>query len=235
MYASIFYLKGENAFKPIFTVWTILSAMPFDWGWYGDVLYGIHPIFLNHNTKLSSQNSSVLSVTMVLDTPFLANIVLNIGLTVVAFQSLTFITSSQPENKSTKINDSEMCALSIWTLVHGALPFGYVCILVCLNVLITVYLGHLLMYSSISLQYPSHQACNLNLLCVAATAPWISSCTLLITTFLKIWGGTVASALNIKLSLSLIYVLLLERSILSKTVTPYILSYAFKYSALPIV
>ena len=38
-------------------------------------------------------------------------------------------------------------------------------------------------------------ACNLNLLRVAATPPWISSCTL--TSFLKIWGGTVASALNI--------------------------------------
>ena len=43
----------------------------------------------------------------------------------------------------------------------------------------------------------SHQACNLNLLCVAASPPWISSCTLLIMSFLKIWGGTITSALNI--------------------------------------
>ena len=50
---------------------------------------------------------------------------------------------------------------------------------------------------STSLQYPGHQACNLNFLSVAATPPWISSCTLLITPSLKIWGGTIASALNI--------------------------------------
>ena len=71
--------------------------MLFDWEWYGGVLYGIHPIFLNHDTKLSSQNS----VTMVLGSPFLANIVLNICLSVVAFLSLTFITSGQPEKEPT--------------------------------------------------------------------------------------------------------------------------------------
>ena len=49
--------------------------------------------------------------------------------------------------------------------------------------------------SSTFLQYPGHQDCNLNLLCVTATPPWISSCTLLITSFLKIWNGTIASAL----------------------------------------
>ena len=174
MYASIFRLKSENTFKPIFTVWTILSAMPFDWGWYGGVLYGIHSIFLSHDTKLSSQNSGVLSVTMVFGTPFLINIVLNICLTVVAFLSLTFISSSQPEKESTKIKNkpmSQICARSIWTLVHCASSLGHICILVCLNVFISVHLGHLLMCSSTSLQYASHQACKLNLLCVVVTPP----------------------------------------------------------------
>ena len=92
---------------------------------------------------------------------------------------------------------SRICALSIWILVHSASSLGHVCILVCLNVLISVYLGHLLMYSSTSLQYPGHQAFNLNLLCLAATPPWISPCTLLITSFLKIWSGTIVSALYI--------------------------------------
>ena len=45
---------------------------------------------------------------------------------------------------------------------------------------------------------PNYQACNLNL-CVTATLPWISSCTLLIISFLKIWGDTIASVLNIML------------------------------------
>ena len=87
MYSSIIWLKSENAFKPIFTVWTILSAKPFDWGWHEVVLYGIYPTFLNHDIKLSSQNSGALSETMVLNIPFLANIILNICLTVVAFSS----------------------------------------------------------------------------------------------------------------------------------------------------
>ena len=157
MYASIFWLKGENTFKPIFTVWTILSAMPFDW--YGGVLYGMHPIFLNHDTKILSQNSGALSVTMVLGTPFLANIVLNICLAEVAFLSLTFITSGQPEKESTKMKNkpmSRMFAWAIWTLVHGTPSFVYVCILVYLNVLISIHLGHLLMCSSTSLQFPGH-------------------------------------------------------------------------------
>ena len=195
-YASIFWLKGENAFKPIFTVWTILSAMP----WYGGVLYGIPPIFLNHETRFSSQNSGVLSVTMVLGTPFFANVVLNICLAVVAFLSLTFITSGLPKKESTKIKNKPMswiCAWSIWTLVHGTPSLGHVCILVCLNVLISIYLEHLLMCSSTSLQYPGHQTSNRNLLCFAVTPPWISSCTLVITPFLKIWGVIIAHALNI--------------------------------------
>ena len=150
-------------------------------------MYGIPSIFLNYDTKLSSQNSSALSETMVLSTPFLANIILHICLTVVAFLSLTFITSSQPEKESTKIKNKPMhqiCAWSIWILVHGTSSLGHECILVCLNVLISVHLGHLLMYSLTFLQYPGYQACNLNLLCVAATPPWISSYILLITSFL---------------------------------------------------
>ena len=91
---------------------------------------------------------------------------------------------------------SQICAWSIWTLVHGCPSLGHVCILVCLNVLIFVHLGHLLMCSSTSLQYPGHQACSHNL-CVAATPPLISSCTVLITPFLKIWDGPIASVLNI--------------------------------------
>ena len=150
MYSSIFWLKGENVFKPTFTVWTIFSTMSFDWRWYGGVLYGIHSIFLNHDTKLSLQNSGVSSVTMVLDTPFLANIVLNICLRVVAFLSLTFITSGQPKKEFTKIKNkpmSQIYAWSIWTLVYGTPSSGHICILVCLNVLISIHLGHLLMCS----------------------------------------------------------------------------------------
>ena len=73
--------------------------MPFDRGWYGGVLYSMNPIFLNQDTKLSSQNSGALSVTMVLGTPFLADIVLKICLTIVAFLSFTFITYDQPEKE----------------------------------------------------------------------------------------------------------------------------------------
>ena len=53
------------------------------------------------------------------------------------------------------------------------------------------------MCSSTSLQYPGHQACNLNPLCVAATPPWISQRTRLITSFFKIWGDTIPFALDI--------------------------------------
>ena len=82
--------------EPFDNFWTILSAMPFDLGWNEDVLYGIHPIFLNHDIKPSLQNFGALSVTIVFGTSFLANIVRNICLTIVAFLSLTFITSGQP-------------------------------------------------------------------------------------------------------------------------------------------
>ena len=44
-------------------------------------------------------------MTMVLGTPFFANIVINICLTVVAFQSLTCITSGQHGKESTKIKN----------------------------------------------------------------------------------------------------------------------------------
>ena len=141
--------------------------MLFYWGWYEGVLYGIHSIFFIHNTKLSSQNSSVLSVTMILGTPFLANIENNICLTVVAFLLLTFITFSKPKKEFTKIKNkpmSQICAWSIWTLVHGTPSLGHLCIFACLDVLI--------------LQCSSHQVCHLNLLCVAETLPWISLCTL---------------------------------------------------------
>ena len=122
------------------------------------VFWMAYTLFSLTTTKLSSQNSGALSVTMVLGTPFLANIVLNICLTVVAFRSLTFITSSHPERNLLRSRINRMCAWSIWTLV---------------------------------------QACNLNLLCVKATSPWISLCTLLITPFLKIWDGSIASVQNI--------------------------------------
>ena len=126
--------------------------------------------------------------------------ILNICLTVVAFPSLTFITSSQPEKESTKIKNKPMswiCAWSIWTLFYGTPSLGYVYILVCLNVWTSVHLRHHLMCSSTSLQYSSHQACNLNLLCVTVTPPWTSSCMLLIISFLKIWGDIIASAWHI--------------------------------------
>ena len=181
------------------SIWTILSAMPFDWGLYGDVLYDVHPIFLNYDTKLLSQNSGAFSMTMVLGTQFLVNVVLNICLSLVAFLSLTFITSDQPEKESMIKNKSMswLCAWSIWTLVHGAPSLSHICILVCLNVLISVHLGHYLMCFSTSLQYLGHQVCNPNLLCIAATPLWISSCTLLIMSFLKTWSSTIAFTLNI--------------------------------------
>ena len=86
--------------------------------------------------------------------------------------------------------------MSIWTFVHSAPSLGHEYILLCLNALISVHLRHL-KCSTTYLQYPGHQACYLNLLYVAATPPWILPCTLLITSFLKIWGGTIVSALNI--------------------------------------
>ena len=130
---------------------------------------------------------------------------------------------------------SRIYAWSIWTLVHSAPSLGHLCILVCLNVLITVHLGHLLMCSSTFLQYSGHQAYNLNFVCVAATSPGISSFTLLIMSLLKIWGGTIASALYIMplSSVPICYLMqcLFEKSLRYNKVTPYILSYVFKYSA----
>ena len=88
-----------------------------------------------------------------------------------------------------------MCMVHVdtcpWRSLFGPRMNSY--IKVCLNVLISVHYEHL-MCSSTSLQYPGHQACNLNLLCVAVTPPWISY-TLLIMSFLKMLGGTIASAL----------------------------------------
>ena len=116
------------------------------WG----VLYGIHPIVLNHDTKHLSQNSGALSLKMVLGSQVLANIVLNICLRVVAYVYLTFITSAQLEKESTQIKNkpmSRICSWSIWTLVHIIPSLGHLCIFICLNVLISGYLGHLLMIS----------------------------------------------------------------------------------------
>ena len=59
----------EHVFSPIFTVCTNLSTNPFDWGWYGGILYGLHPIFSNHKLRSSSQNSGALSDTMVFGIP----------------------------------------------------------------------------------------------------------------------------------------------------------------------
>ena len=78
--------------------------MPSDWGGYEGVFFSLQ----HHDNKLSSQNYDALSVTMVLGTPFLANIVLNICLTVVPLLSLTFITSGEPEKESTKIKNKPM-------------------------------------------------------------------------------------------------------------------------------
>ena len=92
---------------------------------------------------------------------------------------------------------SRISAKSIWALVHGAPSLRHVRILDCLSVLISVHLGHLLMCSSTYLQYPGHLDFNLILLCVTVTPPLISSCTLLIIHFLKIWDGTTAFTLYI--------------------------------------
>ena len=192
--------KVKTPSNPFLPFGPILSTMPFDWGSYGGVLYGIHPMFLNYETKLSSQNSSALSVTTVLGTPFLANIVLNICLTVVASLCLTFITSGQPEKKSTKIkkaNVLNMCMVYMDPCPWGPLfgPRTYFGLFKCFNLRT---LRHLLKCSSTSSPYHDHQACNISLLWVAATPPCISSCTLSITSFLKFWGSNITSVLNIK-------------------------------------
>ena len=59
MYASMSWLKGENDFKPNVTVWTILSAMLFDWGFYGSVFmaYTLYSFTTTMNDSL--QNSGV--------------------------------------------------------------------------------------------------------------------------------------------------------------------------------
>ena len=57
---------------------------------------------------------------------------------------------------------SRICVWSIWNLVNGTPSLDHVCTLVCLNVLISVLLGHHLVCSLTSLLYPSYQACGLN-------------------------------------------------------------------------
>ena len=128
------------------------------------VFYMAYTLFSLTTTLNFHHRIPVFSMTMLLGTPFLAN-VHNICLTVIAFLSLTFITFAQPEKASTKIKNkpmSQICARFIWTLDHAAPSLGHLCILAGLYVLIFIHLGHLIC-SLTSLQYLGHQACNLNL------------------------------------------------------------------------
>ena len=93
---SIFSFCWEHAFSPVLTVCTILFANTFDWGSYGGVLYGLHPIFSNPKLRSSSQNSSALSNTRVFGMPFLENMTLRICFIVEIFLSGTRIISGQP-------------------------------------------------------------------------------------------------------------------------------------------
>ena len=63
--ASVLSLNVENAFNHIFTVSTILSRILLDCGWYGGILYRMHPVRFSHKHRFSSQNSGTLSVIIV--------------------------------------------------------------------------------------------------------------------------------------------------------------------------
>ena len=143
MYASIFRLRDKDAFKPIspFGPPFPQCCLTESDMWVFCMAYALFSL----TTKLSSQNSGALSVTMVSGTSFLANIVLNICITGVVFLSRTFITSGQPKKESSNIKNkpiSRTCAWSIWTVVHSAPSLDHVYILVCLDVLISVHLVH---------------------------------------------------------------------------------------------
>ena len=113
-------------------------APPFDWGWYGGVLYGLHPIFPYRKLRSSSQNFCALLDTKVFGMPFLLNMTLRICFIVEPFLSGTRITSGQPEKESTLINKNPtpvMYAWSICTLLHGSTSLGHECKVVCVKFL----------------------------------------------------------------------------------------------------
>ena len=65
----------------------------------------MHLICFRHEHRFLSQNSGGLSVTIVLGTPFLENTLLGTCFSVVAFLSVTLITSGHSENESTNIKN----------------------------------------------------------------------------------------------------------------------------------
>ena len=99
----------EHAFSPIFTVCTILSANPFNWGWHGGVLYGLHPIFSNHRLRSSSQNIRVFGM------PFLENMTLRIiyRRTFLIWHTDYFRPAWK---KSTSINKSPIPVMYVWSI-----------------------------------------------------------------------------------------------------------------------
>ena len=140
----------EYAFCPILTICTILPAHPFDWGWYGGVLYGLHPTFSNHELRSPSQHSGALSDTRVFGIPFLENKTLRIFLIVKFFLSGTRIIWGQSWKKvSTSINKgptSVMYAWSICTRLYGSISLGHECKEVCVKFLNSFHFLHLFIY-----------------------------------------------------------------------------------------
>ena len=144
-------------------VCTILSANPFIWGWYGSVLYGLHPIFSNYKLRSSSQNSGELSDTRVFGMPFLENMTFRISFIAELFLSGAQITLGHPEKDSTSINCSPtpvMYALSIYTRFHGDTSLDYECKVVRVKYFDSLHFLHLFIYSSTSREYPAFHACN---------------------------------------------------------------------------
>ena len=81
---------------------------------------------------------------------------------------------------------SLICAWSMWTRIHGSFFLELwvnLSLFKCLFFFISAHLGDLLIYS---FEYPGHQTCNFNLLCVAVAPQCTSSCILVDMSFLKV-------------------------------------------------
>ena len=157
-------------------VHNILSANPFDWGWYGGVLYSLHPFSTNHKLRFSLKNSGALSDTRVFGMPFLENMTLRICFIIELFLSGMQITLGQPEKESTSINKSPppvMYSWSICTWLYGSTCLGYGCKVVCVKFLNSLHFLHLFIYSLTSHEYPGHPTSNFILFCVATTPQYI--------------------------------------------------------------
>ena len=146
----LFFFLLRTCFQSHFYGLHYFSPNPFDWGWYGGVLFGLRPIFSNHNLRTSSH-------------------------CIVRYQSFwyvvsgkydpqdTRITSGQPEKESIRINKSPtpvMYAWSIWTRLHGSTSMVHECKVVCVKFLNPLRFLYLFIYSLRFRDNSRHHASN---------------------------------------------------------------------------